>query len=116
MSKIVCAPRLVRFITRDFARAITLYPFILLHHPHDQADAVLINHERIHIRQQAELLVLPFYVGYLLEYMAGRLRGKSHLQAYLNIRFEQEAFQNEHDLSYLSTRPRFGFRYYKKFV
>lgn len=102
---IVCAPRLIQFITGNFARAITLYPFILLRDCQDQQDAVLVNHERIHLRQQQELLVLPFYALYIGEYCWRKMQGMSHLQAYLSISFEQEAYRHEQDLLYLKKRP-----------
>ncbi len=111
---LVCAPRLVRYLTFDFARAIALYPFVLLRYPQDKWDARLVNHERIHIRQQRELLVLPFYVWYLVEYILHRVRGAGHMQAYLAICFEQEAFCHEQDLGYLQHRPPFAFWKHRK--
>ena len=109
---VVCLPWVVRLITGDFARAITLYPFVLLRYPGDRRDAVLMNHERIHLRQQLELLVIPFYVWYLAEYAWQRWRGKSHLEAYLGISFEREAYANEQRLDYLQKRFAFAFRRY----
>ncbi len=109
---VLYAPRLVKYITFNFARAITLYPFILLRFVQDQRNATLMNHEKIHIRQQAELLVIPFYLLYLLEYLMGRMKGHSHEQAYRNISFEREAFSHEHDLQYLYHRKPFAFRQY----
>lgn len=111
---VVCAPRVVRYITFNFARAIALYPFVLLRYPQDQWDARLINHEKIHIRQQRELLVLPFYGWYLIEYVRHRLRGAGHMQAYLSICFEREAFCHEQDLAYLQHRTPFAFWKYRK--
>ena len=45
--------------------AVTLYPFIILKHKELNNDGVLIHHERIHLKQQIELLVLPFYLIYI---------------------------------------------------
>lgn len=109
MNMIICTSRLVKYITFNFARAITLYPFILLRYPQDKYDQRLINHEKIHIRQQIELLVLPFYLLYLLEYGIGRLKGLNHYHAYRNISFEREAFSHEHDQHYLHHRKHFAF-------
>ena len=112
---VVWAPRLITLITGNFARAITLFPFVLLRYHHDQYNSVLINHERIHWHQQRELLIVPFYVLYLAEYGWRRLQGLDHMHAYLTISFEQEAYRHEADLSYLSNRPRLAFRrYYNK--
>lgn len=83
---------------------MALFPFILISREADRHDAVLINHERIHLRQQAELLVLPFYILYLLNYLVNRLRYKGHHQAYLNICFEREAYRKERDVGYLERR------------
>ena len=84
--------------------AMALFPFILLREDAMRNDAVLLNHERIHLKQQAELLVLPFYILYLFNYLANRLAYKGHHQAYLNIVFEREAYLQEANLAYLSTR------------
>ncbi|MDQ1086531.1 hypothetical protein [Siphonobacter sp. SORGH_AS_1065] len=84
---------------------ITLWPFIIVSTPRPSAS--LMNHERIHIRQQAEWLILPFYLWYISEYYYHRLKGKSHHAAYRAISFEKEAYAFEEDLEYLSKR-RFG--------
>ena len=46
--------------------AITLYPFIICI---DKEDKILINHESIHLKQQRELLVIPFFIIYLIHWM-----------------------------------------------
>ena len=109
----VPAAFLVRIITGGFARAITLYPFVFVRRRSDMHDPVLVNHEKIHLRQQAELLVLPFYVLYLLEYVRGRLKGLSHYEAYRQISFEREAFAHERDFGYLTSRKRNAYRDYR---
>jgi hypothetical protein len=83
---------------------MALFPFILLKDAAYKHDAVFINHERIHLRQQLEMLILPFYILYLLNYLTNLLRYKNHNKAYLNIVFEREAYHNEHNLNYLKTR------------
>ena len=99
---IVCAPWLLRLLTGNFARAIVLFPFVLLRYPEDRYDQRLLNHEKIHVRQQIELLVIPFYIWYLAEYGWHRWRGKNRVEAYLAISFEREAYGNEDDFEYLS--------------
>ena len=84
--------------------AIALFPFILLRKDAMRNDEVLLNHERIHLRQQAELLILPFYVLYLLNYLINLARYNKHYQAYCNISFEREAYDQEKDMGYLSRR------------
>ncbi|MGB3589349.1 MAG: hypothetical protein WBA23_22580 [Tunicatimonas sp.] len=109
---IILAPRLVKIITFGFARAITLFPFVFLTQTSDKTNAQLINHERIHLRQQLELFIILFYLLYFGEYIVSRLRGKNHRQAYRAISFEREAFGHEQQLDYLAYRPVFAFRKY----
>lgn len=92
---------------------MALFPFILIRQPNP--GAVLLNHERIHLRQQLELGIVPFYVWYLTEYLFRLLQYRDHYNAYLNISFEREAYANDVNLSYLKTRPWFAFwRYLRK--
>lgn len=84
--------------------AMALFPFIILKNKQQKKDQVLIHHERIHLRQQLELLILPFYIFYLLNYSINLLRYRNHYQAYFNISFEREAYYFEADLNYLSKR------------
>ncbi len=69
----------------------------------------LINHERIHLRQQAELLVIPFYVWYLTEYFILLARHKDKKEAYRSISFEREAYTNDSNLNYLKKRVFWNF-------
>lgn len=90
-------------------RGMALYPFILLRDGAMKEDAVMMNHERIHHRQQLELLIIPFYVLYLLNYLLNRMQYRSHRDAYLNIVFEREAYAHERDIDYLNGRKMFSF-------
>lgn len=83
---------------------ITLFPFIILFDKQLKQDKRILNHERIHIRQQVELLVLPFYMLYLIEYVMGLLKHRNRFLAYKNISFEKEAYKNDSDLNYLKQR------------
>lgn len=94
------------------AQGMALYPFILVKNAAFKADATLINHERIHLRQQAELFILPFYIFYLLNYVINLLRYRAHYPAYRNIVFETEAYENEADTQYLNKRKWCSFRAY----
>jgi hypothetical protein len=96
------------------AAAMAIYPLILVKNPIDRNDAVLINHEKIHHRQQLELLLLPFYVFYLVHYLVNLMKYGNHYQAYLNIVFEKEAYANEGDLAYIKHRKFFAwFKWFK---
>ncbi len=91
---------------------MALFPFILVRQPNP--GPILINHERIHLRQQLELGILPFYLWYGLEYLIRRLQYRRHYAAYRNISFEREAFAHETDLTYLSHRAWFAFWPYRR--
>lgn len=90
---------------------MTFFPFVLIRKREFENDKVLVNHERIHLQQQIELLVLPFYVLYLLNYFFNLIRFFNHNKAYHEIVFEKEAFKFEMHLSYLEKRRWFAFLY-----
>jgi len=47
-------------------RGITLFPFIILFSSEYKHNYILLNHEKNHIRQQLELLILPFFCDIFL--------------------------------------------------
>jgi len=95
-------------------RGITLWPFIVLNNG-CKKDITLLNHERIHLRQQIELLVIPFYIWYGIEFLIRYFQYKNWDKAYRNISFEREAYKNDFDLEYLKKRRFWGFlKYIKK--
>ncbi|AXT56595.1 hypothetical protein D1815_12785 [Aquimarina sp. AD1] len=98
-------------IGRHFV-GIALWPFIVVKNHHLKEDAVFINHEKIHLKQQLELLVLPFYFLYLIEYIVRLLQYKNSREAYRNISFEREAYEMEAELSYLKNRKLWSFTKY----
>nr|WP_298900187.1 hypothetical protein [uncultured Psychroserpens sp.] len=91
---------------------ITIFPFIFLKNYNLKTNAILVNHERIHLRQQLEMLVVPFYVFYCVEFLIRLIVMKNWHQAYRRISFEQEAYRNEKDLNYLKSRPFYSFLSY----
>lgn len=88
---------------------LSLWPFIILKESELKEDTILINHERIHLKQQQELLIFPFYLLYLLEWSLRFLFYMDSYKAYRNISFEREAYANESNLNYLSDRKPFDF-------
>jgi hypothetical protein len=90
-----------------WVEAMAFFPFILL--KHKSPSRFLINHERIHLKQQLELGLIVFYLWYFAEYFIRLLQYKKHYLAYLHISFEREAFQNQADLDYLQKRPFWAF-------
>nr|WP_321416128.1 hypothetical protein [uncultured Allomuricauda sp.] len=91
---------------------LSLWPFIFLKEDALKVDEVLINHERIHLKQQRELLILPFYILYISEWLFRTVLYRDSYRAYQNISFEREAYANEKDMEYLSKRRFFGFLQY----
>lgn len=90
----------------------TLFPFVFLSQKEYKKDLVLVNHEKIHIRQQIEMLVLPFLLWYFFEFFIRWIVLKDKNRAYRNISFEREAYSNEKDLDYLKKRPFWAFKKY----
>jgi hypothetical protein len=91
--------------------AITLFPFII---SRDEMSETTIRHECIHIEQQRELWVIPFYLLYGFYWLKGKWAGMTNDEAYMNIPFEQEAYRKMYDENYLKTRKRFAWRDYIK--
>ncbi len=89
---------------------MTIFPFIILKERGLEKNEVLMNHEKIHIKQQLEMLIIPFYILYGLDYVRKYFKYKNHFDAYFNIVFEKEAYQNEQDLTYLKNRKFWGWR------
>lgn len=83
---------------------LTIFSFVFLKRKDLCCDTVLLNHERIHLKQQFELLILPFYIIYLVEFLARLVLYKDWNLAYKNISFEREAYANESDFQYLKQR------------
>ena len=106
---VVVSRRAIRFfewlLNSEGIRGLAFFPFIFVG---DASDIYpeLINHEKIHLRQQLELGIIPFYIWYLIAlYRVG----------YMNISFEKEAYANERDLTYLENRRIFAFKKYLKY-
>ncbi|MBA4153761.1 MAG: hypothetical protein C0512_05385 [Flavobacterium sp.] len=98
-----------KYLTPKGFRGLTLFPFVFLKHHGDKHNAVLLNHERIHIRQQIELLIIPFFLWYGLEFLYKWIKYKDRNLAYRNICFEREAYQNEKNLYFLKQRSFWNF-------
>ena len=102
---VVVSDRAIRFFESFLGqgiRGLAFFPFIFI--PSSTIiDDELINHEKIHLRQQLELGIIPFYIWYLIALKR---------VGYMNISFEKEAYANENNLTYLKNRHIFAFRKY----
>ena len=90
-------------------KGISLWPFVILHCKQLKKDAFFLNHEKIHLRQQLELLVIFFYVWYAIEFFVRYIDCRDGMLAYRNISFEREAYRRENDLKYLKNRTFWAF-------
>lgn len=93
-------------------RGMAVFPFILVKYDFDKMNKTFVNHEKIHLRQQLEMLILPFFIWYFLEYLIRLIQYKNAALAYQNISFEREAYANETDFNYLKNRTFFQFLKY----
>lgn len=99
----------LRLFTGQGIIGITLAPFGIYLKREYLTNKRVIRHESIHWKQQIEMLIIPFYLWYIIEwffrlFMTGN--------AYRNISFEREAYSNENNEKYLETRKHFSwFKY-----
>lgn len=99
-------------------RGISLFPFVIIRERYKDANSVyinnqkrkLLNHETIHFQQQLEMLILPFYIWYVVEFILKTLwTGKS---GYRQLSFEREANEHERDSNYIPQRKRYSWLKY----
>jgi len=112
----MCKPKFKKFnwfvkiITFNWPLAITLAPFgIYVNQKYRTVDKLskrTRNHESIHWKQQLEMLVIPFYLWYFIEWI---IRLFIHgFDAYRNLSFEREAYGNDDNLDYLKIRKKYS--------
>ena len=91
--------------------AITLGPIVL---SRGTLSKRVKRHETIHFIQYKELFFIGFLIVYLYDYLYAALIKKKGFsrESYLAIRFEQEAYDNDHDIDYLERRKKFRWRNY----
>ncbi|MDO5989575.1 hypothetical protein Q4Q39_19395 [Flavivirga amylovorans] len=103
---------ILKYLVPNGYTGLTIFPFVFLKSKALKNHVVLINHERIHLKQQSEMLVIPFYLIYMIEFLIRLFQYKNWNLAYRNISFEREAYANEFNLVYLKHRPFWGFLNY----
>lgn len=69
----------------------------------------LVNHEMIHTAQMKEMLYIPFYILYVVEWLVRlvQFKGRTY-EAYYNISFEREAYREGGNPEYLKHRKKFA--------
>lgn len=113
------------------SKAVTIWPLIFARKSAKWLKDYEENHEKIHLRQQLEVLVMSamiilmavlsldlsrwwmltsfgvYYTWYGLEWLIRLAVYRDTHMAYRNIAFEQEAYLNERDMAYLNQRKAF---------
>lgn len=87
--------------------AINLFGLIIAF---DDLSVEELTHELIHTAQARELLYIPFYIWYILEWAILFIRYKDKMKAYYKIRFEREAYSHQNDLEYLKNRKHYHYK------
>ena len=84
-------------------KAITIGPFVIT-----KSNTVLnpidLQHDDIHWAQEKEMLIIPFYLWYVIEFLIRLIIYRDWNKAYRNISFEQEAYKYQEDSNYVKTR------------
>lgn len=96
-----------RYIPFPGFRAINLFGILFVRGDKELSE-VTLNHESIHSAQWKELWYIGFLLWYVIEWLIRLPKGN----AYRNISFEREAYDNDENLSYLKNRKRFNFLNY----
>ena len=92
--------------------AINLFGLVFARKEFKPLSKVTENHERIHTAQMRELLYVFFYIWYGIEWIVRLFQYRNSKEAYLNISFEREAYQNQSNMSYLKVRKKYqNFKY-----
>jgi hypothetical protein len=87
------------------AKGAAMFPFLFVR-DEEYIQPWLINHERVHFRQQVETLFVGLPVISLIERLYARFVLKmSKEERYLYAASEQEAYLSMHNPSYLKERP-----------
>lgn len=92
----------------------TINLFGILFTKKDKLSKTTINHELIHTAQMKEMGYIFFYLWYVIEYCLIRLFHRKQGDAYHDISFEEEAYNNQYDLSYLDKRKHYSWIKYIK--
>lgn len=92
-------------------KAITIFPFIFARKEYKPLPERTVRHKSIHLAQQMELLFLFLWYG--VEWIVRLIQYRNFKEAYRNVSFEREAYENEWDDEYLAfVREPFEFLHY----
>lgn len=100
----------LKFFLSDGIIGIALAPFGIYLNKQYLNKKKTINHEKIHWKQQLEMLIIPFYIWYIIEWIIRNFTNSKNV--YKSISFEREANANENNLNYLNERKFFAWLKY----
>lgn len=95
----------VKLLTLDNVRGITLAPFGIYIKDEYLNYKYIVNHEKIHWKQQIEMLIIFFYLWYIIEWFIKLFSYGT--KAYRNISFEREAWNNQYTPNYVKSRKKY---------
>ncbi len=102
---IIVQNKFTSFILGKNYSAMCLSPFLFVNRGYDiKEQPETLNHEKIHARQQVEMLWIFFFLWYIAEYLVRLLKYHSHHLAYRNLAHEREAYANSGNDGYLPER------------
>lgn len=102
--------KIIRIKTKLFPqgyKAITIGPFVITK-PNTVLDPIDLQHENIHWTQEKEMLIIPFFLWYVIEFFIRLIIYRNWNKAYKNISFEQEAYNNQEDSEYIKNRKHYN--------
>lgn len=97
------------FIPVNGFKAINIFGIVFAREQYFPLDYRTINHESIHTRQMLELFIVGFYIWYFFEWIIKLIIYKDIYDAYSNIGFEREAYNNDIEVHYLKKRKMYNF-------
>ena len=74
---------------------------------------IMLNHELIHTAQMKELLYIPFYLWYVLEWLIRLAIYRNAREAYRNVSFEREAYDMQNNFGYIIDKERKPYAFLK---
>ncbi len=106
---IIVRNKMAGFLLAGHVHAMCIWPFLFVRKGCDvSGKSSTLNHERIHARQQIEMLWIFFFVWYGAEYLLKLLRYGNRHQAYQALSFEREAYAHDENRDYLKARSPFA--------
>jgi hypothetical protein len=98
-------PKILSIFAPITIGAITIGPFVF---SRGEMDVITRRHETIHWQQYIELGIIGFPILYFIYWLIGLAKYRDGAIAYVQIPFEQEAYDNDNDENYLLKRRRYN--------